>query len=134
MPADPLLVVPDRVPGLIRAVGECFPRSARRRGLAHRMRNPAAKVPTDLWPEFEVRVCACYQTPSRAIARQLAAGIRDDYADLLPSVLRRRTSTQLTPSCARCHVRTATLNERLATLTAAGRLDKSDQIYRLAGR
>ncbi len=67
------------------------------------MSNLAAKVPTDLWPEFEVRVCAWYQAPSRAIARQLGAGIRDDYAVLLPSVLRRRTSTQLTPSCARCH-------------------------------
>ena len=35
---------------------------------------------------------------------------------------------------ARCRVRTATLNERLAALTAAGRLGKSDQGYRLAGR
>jgi hypothetical protein len=35
---------------------------------------------------------------------------------------------------ARCRVRTATLYERLAALTAAGRLGKSDQGYRLAGR
>ncbi len=49
------------------------------------MRNLAAKVPTDLWPEFKTRVAACYQAPSRAIARQLAAGIRADYADVLPS-------------------------------------------------
>ena len=34
---------------------------------------------------------------------------------------------------ARCRVRTATLYERLAALTAAGRLGKSDQGYRLAG-
>ena len=49
------------------------------------MRNLAAKVPTDLWPKFKTRVAACYQAPSRAIARQLAAGIRADYADVLPS-------------------------------------------------
>ena len=49
------------------------------------MRNLAVKVPTDLWPEFKTRVTACCQAPSRAIARQLAAGIRADYADLLPS-------------------------------------------------
>ena len=55
MPADPLLVVPDRAPGLIRALGECFSCSVRQRCLAHRMRNLAAKVPTDPWPEFEVR-------------------------------------------------------------------------------
>jgi len=51
------------------------------------MRNLTVKVPTDLWPEFKARVAACYQAPSRAIARQLATGIRADYADLLPSAL-----------------------------------------------
>ena len=51
------------------------------------MCNLAAKVPTDPWPEFKARVVACYQSPSRAIARQLATGIRADYADLLPSTL-----------------------------------------------
>lgn len=84
---DPLLVVSDGAPGIIRAIEECFPRSARQRCLAHRMRNLAAKVPTDLWPDFKARTTACYQAPSRAIARQLAAGIRADYADLLPSAL-----------------------------------------------
>ena len=84
---DPLLVVCDGAPGIIRAIEECFPRSARQRCLAHRMRNLAAKVPTDLWPEFKVRVAACYQAPSRSIARQLAAGLRADYAVRLPSAL-----------------------------------------------
>jgi putative transposase len=84
---DPLLVVSDGAPGIIRAIEECFPRSARQRCLAHRMRNLTVKVPTDLWPEFKARVAACYQAPSRAIARQLATGIRADYADLLPSAL-----------------------------------------------
>ena len=84
---DPLLVVSDGAPGIIRAIEDCFPRSARQRCLAHRMRNLSAKVPTDLWPEFKARVTACYQAPSRAIARELAAGIRADYADLLPSAL-----------------------------------------------
>jgi transposase-like protein len=84
---DPLLVASDGAPGIIRAIEECFPRSARQRCLAHRMRNLAVKVPIDLWPEFKVRVGACYQAPSRAIARQLASGVRADNADLLPSAL-----------------------------------------------
>jgi len=91
---DPLLIVSDGAPGIIRAIEECFPRSARQRCLAHRMRNLAAKVPTDLWPVpgskspgIKTRVSACYQAPSRAIARQLATGARADYADLLPSAL-----------------------------------------------
>ena len=84
---DPLLVVSDGAPGIIRAIEECFPRSARQRCLAHRMRNLAAKVSADPWPEFKARVTACYQAPSRAIARQLAAGLRADYANVLPSAL-----------------------------------------------
>ncbi len=85
---DPLLVVSDGAPGVIRAIEEeCCPRSARQRCLAHRMRNLAVKVPADLWPEFKARVTACYQAPSRAIARDLAAGIRADYAATVPSAV-----------------------------------------------
>ena len=58
---DPLLVVSDGAPGIIRAMEECFPRSARQRCLAHRMRNLAAKVSADPWPEFKARVTACDQ-------------------------------------------------------------------------
>jgi transposase-like protein len=68
---DPLLVVSDGAPGIIRAIEECFPRSARQRCLAHRMRNLAAKVPTDLWPEFKARVTACYQALFDSIRSRL---------------------------------------------------------------
>ena len=76
---DPLLVTSDGAPGIIKAIEICFPRAARQRCLAHRMRNLAAKVPEDVWPEFKVRAQAAYQAPSRAIARELAAGIVADY-------------------------------------------------------
>ncbi len=76
---DPLLVTSDGAPGIIKAIEVCFPRAARQRCLAHRMRNLAAKVPEDIWPDFKARVQAAYQAPSRAIARELAAGIIDDY-------------------------------------------------------
>jgi transposase-like protein len=66
---DPLLVVSDGAPGIVRAIEECFPRSARQRCLAHRMRNLAVKVPTDLWPEFKARVSACYQAHRRGRSR-----------------------------------------------------------------
>ena len=86
---DPLLVVSDGAPGIVKAVETCFPRSARQRCLAHRLRNLAAKVPEDLWPEFKARVSAAYQAPSRAIARDLArdlaAGVLADYQAELPS-------------------------------------------------
>jgi transposase-like protein len=76
---DPLLVTSDGAPGIIKAIEVCFPRAARQRCLAHRMRNLAVKVPEDVWPEFKVRVQAAYQAPSRAIARDLAAGVVADY-------------------------------------------------------
>ena len=43
------------------------------------MRNLASKVPEEVWPEFKARVQAAYQAPSRAIARELAAGVVADY-------------------------------------------------------
>jgi len=84
---DPLLVVSDGAPGIIKAIETCFPRSARQRCLAHRMRNLAAKVSEDAWPDFKLRVQAAYQAPSRAIARDLAEGIVTDYQARLPSAV-----------------------------------------------
>ena len=51
------------------------------------MRNLAAKVPDDVWPEFKTRVTASYQAPSRAIARDLADGIVADYETDYPSAV-----------------------------------------------
>jgi putative transposase len=53
---DPLLVVCDGAPGLIRAIEECFPHSLRQRCLAHKLHNLQSKVPEDQWPEFKARV------------------------------------------------------------------------------
>ena len=84
---DPLLVVSDGAPGVIKAIETCFPRSARQRCLAHRMRNLAAKVPEDIWPEVKARIQAVYQAPSRAIARDLAKGVIEDFGRDLPSAV-----------------------------------------------
>src|SRR5215207_583924 len=84
---DPLLVVSDGAAGIIKAIEVCFPRSIRQRCLAHRMRNLAAKVPEDLWPEFKARATAAYQAPSRKIARELADGIVKDYDTDLPTAV-----------------------------------------------
>jgi putative transposase len=73
--------------GIVKAIESCFPRSERQRCLAHRMRNLAAKVPEDLWPEFKVRATAVYQAPSRVIARDLASSLVNDYEAALPSAV-----------------------------------------------
>jgi transposase-like protein len=84
---DPLLVVSDGASGIIKAIEVCFPRSIRQRCLAHRMRNLAAKVPEDLWPEFKARATAAYQAPSRKIARELAEGVVADYGTELANAV-----------------------------------------------
>lgn len=85
---DPLLVITDGAPGLIRAVEECFPRSERGRCLAHRMRNLQSKVPEGEWPEFREKVRACYQAPSREVARMLRDHLVAEYEKRLPSAVR----------------------------------------------
>src|SRR5437588_4766860 len=84
---DPLLVVSDGAPGIIRAIEECFPRALRQRCLAHKMRNLASKVPEDLWPEFKARATACYQAASPALARLLREDLRTTYDRDLPSAV-----------------------------------------------
>jgi len=83
---DPLLVVSDGAPGLIRAIEECFPRSARQRCLVHKLRNLQSKVPEDQWPEFKARAIACYQAASPALGRLLRDDMVEFYA-ALPSAL-----------------------------------------------
>lgn len=84
---DPLLVVSDGAPGVIRAIEECFPRALRQRCLAHKMRNLQSKVPDDVWPEFQARARACYQAASPALARLLREDIVDTYGGDLPSAV-----------------------------------------------
>jgi len=84
---DPLLVVSDGAPGVIRAIEECFPRSVRQRCLAHKMRNLLSKVPDDVWPEFQARARACYQAASPALAGLLRDDIAATYAGDLPSAV-----------------------------------------------
>jgi putative transposase len=84
---DPLLVVSDGAPGVIRAIEECFPRALRQRCLAHKMRNLQSKVPDDVWPEFHVRARACYQAASPALARLLGDDIMITYGNDLPSAV-----------------------------------------------
>lgn len=84
---DPLPVVSDGAPGAVTAIETCFPRAARQRCHAHRMRNPAAKVPEDVRPAVKARVRAVYQAPGRAIARDPATGVVDDFGRDPPSAL-----------------------------------------------
>jgi putative transposase len=83
---DPLLVITDGAPGLIRAVETCFPRALRQRCLAHRMRNLRSKAPEAQWPEIAVRARACYEAASPALATLLREDFVHAYERDLPAV------------------------------------------------
>jgi putative transposase len=85
---DPLLVVTDGAPGLIRAVETCFPRALRQRCLAHRMRNLRGKVPDATWPEVALRARACYEAASPALAAVLRDDVVQMYERELPAAVR----------------------------------------------
>jgi putative transposase len=85
--ADPLLVVTDGAPGLIRAVETCFPRALRQRCLVHRLRNLHSKAPDSQWPEIAIRARSCYEAASPALAALLREDFVQAYGRELPAVV-----------------------------------------------
>jgi putative transposase len=85
--ADPLLVVTDGAPELIRAVETCFPRALRQRCLAHRLPNLHSKAPDRQWPEIAIRARGCYEAASPALAMLLRDDFVHAYERELPAVV-----------------------------------------------
>jgi transposase-like protein len=80
---DPLLVVLDGAPGLVKAVKRVWPRAYRQRCLAHKMRNVIAKLPRLMQAKMKDLVTQVFQAPSHAAAmkrgRDLVAKFKDRY-------------------------------------------------------
>src|SRR5215472_885588 len=84
---DPVLVVTDGAPGLIRATEECFPLALRQRCLAHRMRNLMAKLPEEIQSEFKQAARAAYHAPSSAMAQSLRQDLVERFGKTYPSAV-----------------------------------------------
>ena len=117
---DPVLVITDGAPGLIRAAEEVFPRSLRQRCLAHKIRNLQQKVPEERWREVKAQAFAAYTAGSPATARLL----RDEFVKRFERELPSATACFLddfdaciahlrVPIAHRRAVRTTNLLERL---------------------
>ena len=80
---DPLLVVMDGAPGLVKAIKRVWPRAYRQRCLAHKMRNIVAKLPRLMQTKMKELVTHVFQAPSYAAAlkrgRDLIAKFKDRY-------------------------------------------------------
>lgn len=85
---DPVLVITDGAPGLIRAVEECFPHSLRQRCLAHKMRNLLSKVPAQSYEEFKQAAEAVYHAPSPALAESLREDLVGRFERCFPTAVR----------------------------------------------
>ncbi len=80
---DPLLVVMDGAPGLIRAVKRVWPRAYRQRCQVHKMRNVLAKLPRLMQAKMKGLVQQIFLAPTYAAAvkrgRDLVAKFKDRY-------------------------------------------------------
>ncbi len=85
---DPIAVITDGAPGLIRAVDDVFPRSLRQRCLAHKLRNLQSKVPEERWREVLPAARAAYQAPSQALSRLAAAEFVKQWSHELPAAVK----------------------------------------------
>jgi transposase-like protein len=80
---DPLLVVMDGAPGLVKAVKRVWPRVYRQRCLAHKMRNIVAKLPRLMQSKMKGLVQQVFRASTHAAAlkrgRDLIAKFKDRY-------------------------------------------------------
>lgn len=83
----PVLITTDGAPGLIRAVGEVFPKSLRQRCLAHKTRNIVDKVPDRGREDVKSAVQGAYYAPNQEIAEMVATDVLKTYQDEYPSAM-----------------------------------------------
>jgi transposase-like protein len=80
---EPLLIVMDGAPGLVKAVKRVWPRAYRQRCLAHKMRNIVAKLPRLMQSKMKGLVHQVFGAPTYAAAlkrgRDLIAKFKDRY-------------------------------------------------------
>jgi transposase-like protein len=76
------------VPGLIKAIQECFPQSRRQRCLAHKLRNIASKLPQAALAEVMPKVRAVFSQTDGEIARLYVARLVEEYAAIYPSAMK----------------------------------------------
>jgi putative transposase len=80
---DPLLIVMDGAPGLVKAVKRIWPRAYRQRCLAHKMRNIVAKLPRLMQVKMKGLVQQVFHASTHAAAlrrgRDLIAKFKDRY-------------------------------------------------------
>jgi transposase-like protein len=84
---DPLLVVLDGAPGLVKAVKRVWPRAYRQRCLAHKMRNILAKLPRLMQAKMKDLVTQVFQAPSYTAALKRGRDLIAKFTDRYPAAM-----------------------------------------------
>ena len=85
---EPVVVITDGSPALIKAVKDCFPRSFRQRCIAHKTRNVLAKVPDHAHDEIKQQLNDIYYAPSFEEGRHRAKLFIEKYERIYPRAVR----------------------------------------------
>jgi len=116
---EPLFLVSDGNPGLIRAVEEVFPQTLKGRCQKHRLENILGKVPKEVRAELKAAILESFHAQSYEEGRQRGREVMATYKDRFPSAMKCMEETlEATlqvlklPPCHHKRLRTANLMER----------------------
>lgn len=84
---DPLLVVRDGAPGLVKAVKRVWPHASRQRCQVHKMRNILAKLPRLMQAKMKKLVQQVFLAPSYAVALKRGHDLIAKFKDRYPAAL-----------------------------------------------
>lgn len=84
----PLTITTDGAPGLLRAVGEVWPRSLRVRCWAHKMRNILSKAPAEAQQEVKAFLEAVRDAPTPEAGQQAATAVLERFSSPYPAAMR----------------------------------------------
>ena len=84
---QPLLVIGDGAPGLIKAIGDSFPLAERQRCIAHKLRNITGKLPKSAGSEVMPQVRAIFYAVNREVAELTATQFVEKYGDVYPAAV-----------------------------------------------
>jgi putative transposase len=85
--AMPVAVTSDGAPGLLRALGETFPRSLRLRCWFHKMQNVLCKLPKSAIEEVRAHRRAIRDAPTLLVGQQMAASFIEEFGGKYPSAV-----------------------------------------------
>jgi putative transposase len=84
----PLSLTSDGAPGLIKAIGEIFPRSLCLRCWVHKMKNLSTKLPKEIWERIKPEIVAIRESATYQEGEQKLLAVAEKYRNPYPSLVK----------------------------------------------